>query len=239
MTLDIPDDVVWLTRGKDWGSRFLSTGPFTNDEALRLYDAIFAKCADIPYSVGGRILKNGMEECHYVAQRFYDPARRDAAGRRIIHEIIAVSRSSALKRGTTSQVFDSCVKEFYDGVFDSDGEKVAKVGRAIGVRFDAENEPVESKDVVIADVATGRGCGSFHRLGFWLPLAVALVVVGFVFSCDRDPKPDQFAVDVEARRTDIPMPTGPSVSVEQSTPSVVESNGWDSLKSEIPKGDMT
>ena len=150
-----------------------------------------------------------------------------------------MSRSSALKRGTTSQVFDSCVKEFYDGVFDSDGEKVAKVGHAIGVRFDAENEPVDSKDVVIADVATGRGLVSFHRLGIWLPLAVALVVAGFVFSCDRDPKPDQSAVDVEARRTDAPMPTGPSVNVEQSPSSVIESNGCNSLKSEIPKGDTT
>ena len=105
MTLNIRNEVIWLTRGRNWGSRFLSTGSFNSDDALKAYEQIFSGYGDTPYSVRGCITRNGRGVCRYLAQRFYDPKRMDVAGRRIIHEIVAVSSSKELEFCTDASTF--------------------------------------------------------------------------------------------------------------------------------------
>ncbi|MEU4419647.1 hypothetical protein AB0F81_03415 [Actinoplanes sp. NPDC024001] len=71
--------LIWATRGRTWGFRFLLKGGF--EDPLPEYDAAFSGAGDDP------------EICHRagarVALRFPDPqGRKDAAGRVIPHEFV-------------------------------------------------------------------------------------------------------------------------------------------------------
>lgn len=71
--------LIWATRGRTWGFRFLRTGG--SADALVDYDAAFGPVGDEP------------EVCHRVGEkvalRFPDPlGRRDAAGRVIPHDFV-------------------------------------------------------------------------------------------------------------------------------------------------------
>ena len=71
--------LIWATRGRNWGFRFLRRGGF--DDPLPSYDAAFAGIDAGPsafHRVGTA-----------VAVRFPDPSgRRDSAGRPIPHEFV-------------------------------------------------------------------------------------------------------------------------------------------------------
>lgn len=71
--------LVWVTRGRSWGFRFLLTGGLS--DPLPEYERLFADLVDEPAAcrrIEGK-----------VALRFPDPlTRRDAAGRVIPHEFI-------------------------------------------------------------------------------------------------------------------------------------------------------
>lgn len=71
--------LIWATRGKSWGFRFLRSGGL--DDPLHAYEAAFD-------GVGGSteaLQQTGMT----TALRFPDPeGRRDAAGRVIPHEFV-------------------------------------------------------------------------------------------------------------------------------------------------------
>lgn len=70
---------IWLTRGHDWGFRFLRTGG--HEDPLVVYDECFKGIGDEP-EVWRRVDET-------VALRFPDPReRRDAAGRVIPHEFV-------------------------------------------------------------------------------------------------------------------------------------------------------
>jgi hypothetical protein len=81
-----PDDglrerLIWATRGRSWGFRFLLRGGLA--DPLLVYEQSFADLADEPTA------------CHHavgnVALRFPDPlGRRDASGRVIPHEFVVV-----------------------------------------------------------------------------------------------------------------------------------------------------
>lgn len=71
--------IIWATRGRSWGFRFLRRGGF--DDPLGAYDDAFIGVAD------------QTEVCRKaagtVALRFADPlGRRDAAGRTIPHDFV-------------------------------------------------------------------------------------------------------------------------------------------------------
>ncbi|ATG50903.1 hypothetical protein CFK38_04690 [Brachybacterium vulturis] len=71
--------LIWATRGRSWGFRFLRSGGTT--DPLFAYEEAFSGIEDEPQvyrRVGGR-----------VALRFPDPEeRKDAAGRLIPHEFV-------------------------------------------------------------------------------------------------------------------------------------------------------
>lgn len=72
-------NLIWATRGREWGFRFLRDGGFA--DPLPEYDAAFA-------GIGA-----GPSACHrvgaMVAVRFLDPSgRKDSAGRVIPHEFV-------------------------------------------------------------------------------------------------------------------------------------------------------
>lgn len=71
--------IIWATRGKNWGFRFLRDGG--TDDVLRVYDDAFAGL--------GNSLTEFKSTHDTVAMRIPDPlSRRDRAGRIIPHEFI-------------------------------------------------------------------------------------------------------------------------------------------------------
>jgi hypothetical protein len=76
---DLPEGLIWATRGRSWGFRFLLDGGMS--DPLLEYERIFADIGDEPTAWRRAAGK--------VALRFPDPlGRRDAAGRVIPHEFV-------------------------------------------------------------------------------------------------------------------------------------------------------
>jgi hypothetical protein len=76
---DVLERLIWATRGRSWGFRFLADGGLA--DPLLEYERIFAGLGDEP-TAWRRLTGN-------AALRFPDPeGRRDAAGRVIPHEFV-------------------------------------------------------------------------------------------------------------------------------------------------------
>lgn len=77
--------LVWATRGRDWGFRFLLDGGLA--DPLPLYETAFAGIGEEPEA--------WRRDRKTVALRLPDPlGRRDAAGRIIPHEFVATGPSA-------------------------------------------------------------------------------------------------------------------------------------------------
>ena len=78
-------NLIWATRGRTWGFRFLRDGGF--EEPLRVYDMAFSGAGEGP-EVWRRVAETrGLPEM--VALRLPDPlGRQDRAGRVIPHEFV-------------------------------------------------------------------------------------------------------------------------------------------------------
>lgn len=71
--------MIWATRGRTWGFRFLRTGGF--EDPLPVYEAAFADIGSGPRAIH-RVGET-------LAVRFPDPGgREDSAGRLIPHEMV-------------------------------------------------------------------------------------------------------------------------------------------------------
>lgn len=80
------EGLIWATRGRTWGFRFLLDGGLT--DPLEEYEQAFAGLGDEPTACGRVAGK--------VALRFPDPGgRRDAAGRLIPHELVLSGQSAS------------------------------------------------------------------------------------------------------------------------------------------------
>ncbi len=76
---DALSTLIWATRGRSWGFRFLLDGGLS--DPLLEYERVFADLEDDP--------KACSQTAGKVALRFPDPlARRDAAGRVIPHDFV-------------------------------------------------------------------------------------------------------------------------------------------------------
>jgi hypothetical protein len=111
---DLPEGLIWATRGRAWGFRFLLNGGLS--DPLLDYERIFADLEDEPTAwrrTAGR-----------VALRFPDPlGRRDTAGRVIPHEFVVfgdlADEIDSVEDGL-QQVWPR-VAEAYARVWDTDG----------------------------------------------------------------------------------------------------------------------
>ncbi|TQM61726.1 hypothetical protein FBY41_1739 [Humibacillus xanthopallidus] len=78
---DPPEGLIWATRGRSWGFRFLLDGGLS--DPLLAYERAFANLEDEPTTC--------RRTAHKVALRFPDPlGRTDAAGRVIPHEFVVL-----------------------------------------------------------------------------------------------------------------------------------------------------
>jgi hypothetical protein len=76
---DLPESLIWATRGRSWGFRFLLNGG--RSDPLQDYERGFAGLEDEPATC--------RRSAGRIALRFPDPLdRKDAAGRVIPHEFV-------------------------------------------------------------------------------------------------------------------------------------------------------
>jgi len=76
---DLPESLIWATRGRSWGFRFLLNGG--RSDPLLDYERSFAGLEDEPATY--------RRSAGRIALRFPDPLdRKDAAGRVIPHEFV-------------------------------------------------------------------------------------------------------------------------------------------------------
>ena len=79
--------LIWATRGRNWGFRFLRDGGF--EDPLRVYDVAFSDVEDAP-EAWRRV---AVATDRMVALRLADPlGRRDRAGRVIPHDFVVFPR---------------------------------------------------------------------------------------------------------------------------------------------------
>ncbi|GLY18164.1 hypothetical protein Kisp01_51780 [Kineosporia sp. NBRC 101677] len=120
------DALIWATRGRSWGFRFLLNGGLP--DPLAEYERAFADVADEPAA------------CHRgdgrVALRFPDPeGRRDTAGRPIPHEFV-VSGPLAETINSLDDALHTIwpmVADTYAGIWDTDHPPTPA-----DLRFDAQ-----------------------------------------------------------------------------------------------------
>jgi hypothetical protein len=112
----IPEELVWATRGRSWGFRFLLTAGLP--DPLSVYERVVAPLGD---DTTGWCRGAGAGA---VAVRFLDPlGRRDAAGRVIPHDFVLFGDAA---EGVASvddglQRVWPLVAEAYGRVWDADG----------------------------------------------------------------------------------------------------------------------
>jgi hypothetical protein len=84
--------VIWATRGRAWGFRFLRNGGF--EDPLPVYETAFAGVED--GSEAWRRAAGTVTQPELVALRFLDPlGRRDQAGRVIPHDFVVLQPLAA------------------------------------------------------------------------------------------------------------------------------------------------
>ncbi|GAA4403050.1 hypothetical protein GCM10023168_14210 [Fodinibacter luteus] len=109
-----PTGLIWATRGRSWGFRFLLTAGV--GDPLAAYERIFAPIGDEP--------AGWCRAGNAVAVRFPDPlGRRDAAGRVIPHDFVVVGDAAVGVESVEDglQHVWPLVAEAYTRVWDADG----------------------------------------------------------------------------------------------------------------------
>ncbi|MEX2375004.1 MAG: hypothetical protein WD942_05375 [Dehalococcoidia bacterium] len=111
---DLPEGLIWATRGRTWGFRFLLDGGLS--DPLLEYERVFADLGD-DLSACSRVTGK-------VALRFPDPlGRRDAAGRVIPHDFVVSGdvASNVQSVGDGLQQVWPLVEDAYARVWDAAG----------------------------------------------------------------------------------------------------------------------
>lgn len=183
MTFNVHDEIVWLTRGRNWGYRFLSLGPLrSKDEAMRVRDAIFATVdREASKTVRGKIRFEDGTLHFYYAQILRDPKMRDESGRLVTHEIIIFkSESVCFSPNDVTQNFCSAVEDYYQDIFNK--TTISELSQNVNVEISTKDDcSTLCRDVLLAqhspqtDDRVGKGRG-------WKPIYVSILAVLILMS---------------------------------------------------------
>ena len=100
-----PNDILWSSRGKDWGFRILQHPTIFECEWLDVYKEVFGNSKDDEGFYERTQVRIGLIEKKCVGIRFLDPELRcDSAGRVIPHEFIVFGQSSLALEDNTDWV---------------------------------------------------------------------------------------------------------------------------------------
>lgn len=122
-------NLLWSSRGKEWGFRFLHQPAWPGVRWDLVYQKIFGSDDHVPRRWHGTIVLSAGTALPYVASRFNDYGRvwKDAAGREIPHEMLLILETvSAQKLADLDweRMVMDCVRNYYQDQFDKDPASV-------------------------------------------------------------------------------------------------------------------
>lgn len=166
-------NLVWATRGRAWGFRFLLDGGF--DDPLPIYDSAFSG-TDGESTVYRRIASR-------VALRFPDPlGRRDAAGRVIPHDLVVLSPLADEVRSVEEGVLVvwPLIADVYADVWDtSQPPSGSDIRGALGPQVDPDTTR-DSDPNTANDAASRDARAASHTLWHLTKPAILGLAVGTV-----------------------------------------------------------
>ncbi|MGE3407577.1 MAG: hypothetical protein AB7I37_12230 [Pirellulales bacterium] len=165
------NQLLWATRGLDWGYRKLHLPPGNRDDWTKIYDAVFAVDSRTPMFRFGQIADGGGKPRGYIACRVVDAVEefRDSAGRTIDHEFLLLTPDTAVNDDWYVHVLD-VLRPAYRQAHPLPAnlttlvspEMFSKIVR-LQLRTDGRTGPGEKKDVLVSS-GTGQRFGGTQTL---------------------------------------------------------------------------
>ena len=124
-------DILWSTRGQEWGFRFLHTPSTHNLPWERVYEKIFAENGNVPKYWHGTLQISGAAPVFYIACRIYDSNEqwKDSANRVIPQEFIAILSDKLPKGGYSvawANALMDTLRPYYRDVYNGNPEDIPK-----------------------------------------------------------------------------------------------------------------
>ncbi|MBW6519388.1 MAG: hypothetical protein K0A99_00020 [Desulfoarculaceae bacterium] len=122
-------NMLWSTRGKEWGFRFVHLPAFHPGQWEAIYQKIFGRDDRVPQRWYGLVSLSDGAEIKYVASRFFDPDAtwKDGAGREIPHEILldvgSIPIEEVVGRAWEYTVMNQ-VRDFYRDIYSKDSNEI-------------------------------------------------------------------------------------------------------------------
>lgn len=122
-------NMLWSTRGKEWGFRFVHLPTFHPGQWEAIYQSIFGRDDRVPQRWYGLVSLSNGAEIKYVASRFFDPDAtwKDGAGRKIPHEILLDVGSIPFEE-VVAQTWEYAVmnqiRDFYRDIYSKDSSAI-------------------------------------------------------------------------------------------------------------------
>lgn len=122
-------NMLWSTRGKEWGFRFVHLPAFHPGQWEAIYQSIFGRDDRVPQRWYGLVSLSDGTEIKYVASRFFDPDAtwKDVAGREIPHEILLDVGSIPIEEvvgRTWEYAVMNQVRDFYRDIYSKDSSEI-------------------------------------------------------------------------------------------------------------------
>uniref|UniRef100_A0A7C4VR54 Uncharacterized protein n=1 Tax=Desulfatirhabdium butyrativorans TaxID=340467 RepID=A0A7C4VR54_9BACT len=129
-------NLLWSTRGREWGFRFLHKPAVQVGIWESIYQSIFGSDECVPQRWHGTITHSYGPALQYVASRFIDPIKvwKDAAGREIPHEMLLILETGAEETAgfDWERVVFEFVRSYYQDQFEKDLSSIQPfVGEAV------------------------------------------------------------------------------------------------------------
>ena len=180
MRVDLSRHLVWLTRGRDWGFRFLSLGPFSLELAQKAYQVVFGENGYGDREVVGWTMKCGEHVYQFVAYRFNDCRQswKDIAGRVIPHEMIVVNEGDGIQC-SRDELMD-CVRPFYAQQFLKKNEDVLRLSNCPFELRTVSSAEANDKHIITLREPYGQG-EEKHRFGWrYVCWGLILALLGYI-----------------------------------------------------------
>jgi hypothetical protein len=181
------DSLLWSTRGRSWGFRFLHLpeGRLAGEDWDAVYQRVFANNDHVPARFRGSMRMRDGRAVAYVAARFFDDKEvwKDAAGRTVPHEMLLVvetDEAEAIAATDWPATLMDHVRDTYKGVFDLDAgslPRTTELPYAIRLETSGQINPSRAPAVDVQDiVAVGYRQAKTHGVSatIWERLAELL-----------------------------------------------------------------
>ena len=162
------DSLLWSTRGRSWGFRFLHLpeGRLAGENWDAVYQQVFANNEHVPARFRGTMVLRDGRSVAYVAARFFDDKEvwKDAAGRTIPHEMLLVVEdddATAIAGTDWPATLMDHLRDTYRSVFALDAGSLPQATALPYYAFRLEgaghSEPCQASAIDVRDLTASGG----------------------------------------------------------------------------------